>query len=81
MNTKLTLVLDTEIIKKAKIFAKTNSTSLSKLFESYLRSIFEKNNLMSELPPLTKRLAGSIPYDSDKSDKELLEDALIEKHL
>jgi hypothetical protein len=39
MNSKLTLSLDTLVIARAKTYARTNSTSLSKLIEFYLSSL------------------------------------------
>jgi len=39
MDKKLTLSLNQKIIEKAKQYAKTNSTSLSRLIESYLNSL------------------------------------------
>ncbi|RDC65762.1 hypothetical protein AHMF7616_04392 [Adhaeribacter pallidiroseus] len=36
MDTKLTLVLDKNIIERAKSYASTKKTSLSKLIETYL---------------------------------------------
>jgi predicted HicB family RNase H-like nuclease len=36
MDAKLTVKLDSEIVKKAKVYAKERNTSLTKLIESYL---------------------------------------------
>ena len=39
MNSKLTLSLDSEIIKKAKEYARRNNTSVSKIVEQYFKRI------------------------------------------
>jgi hypothetical protein len=39
MNSKLTLLLDDAVIKKAKVYSKTNETSLSKLVEEYFKAL------------------------------------------
>ncbi len=77
MATKLTLTLDNETIKAAKVYAKKNKISLSKLVEFYFKSLtssFEHYN--KNIPPITKELSGIARITTTKSDKELLEDAL-----
>ncbi len=39
MKTKLTLSLDRDIIEQAKVFARSQHQSLSKLIEGYLRQV------------------------------------------
>jgi hypothetical protein len=41
-NIKLTLSLDETVIKAAKVWAKANNTSLSKVFEDYLMDLLKK---------------------------------------
>lgn len=41
MITKLTLSMDPEIIRKAKVYAQKQNRSLSNLIETYLRSLVE----------------------------------------
>jgi len=45
MTTKLTLSMDPDIIRKAKIYARQQNRSLSNLIESYLRSLIEEGGL------------------------------------
>ena len=52
MNTKLTLVLDKDIIERAKGYASPKNTSLSKLIESYLDSITAEGKLKGDISPL-----------------------------
>ncbi|MCX6337136.1 MAG: DUF6364 family protein, partial [Bacteroidetes bacterium] len=44
MDTKLTLKLEQQVIENAKIYAKMNHTSLSKLIENYLPTILNLYN-------------------------------------
>ena len=34
-----------------------------------------------ELPPITRRLTGIVSLPGDKTDRELIEEALLEKHM
>ena len=82
MTTKLTLTLDNKIIETAKIYAKRNKISLSRLVEFYFKSLTaDYENHIENLPPITKELSGIAKIKTTKSDKELLEDALNRKFL
>ena len=74
MDKKLTLSLNASIIENAKKYAYSNQISLSKLIESYLASLIERNNSKAEITPLVKSLSGVIEL-SDNSDyrKEYME--------
>jgi len=52
MNTKLTLVLGKNIIQRAKGYASSKNTSLSKLIESYLDSTTAEGKLKEDISPL-----------------------------
>ena len=71
MNKKLTLVLDERIIENAKIFAKNNNISLSKLMEGYLKSIVDKKTKDVEITPLVESLIGvvTLPTNFDVKDE------------
>ena len=86
MTTKLTLTLDDTVIKKAKIWAEDQNTSLSRMVEGYFRRVTEnisETSAAPELPPITKKLLGiaSGNEPEKKSDKELLFEALEDKFL
>lgn len=70
----MTLSLNASIIENAKKYAYSNQISLSKLIESYLASLIERNNSKAEITPLVKSLSGVIEL-SDNSDyrKEYME--------
>jgi len=70
MDTKLTLKLDKYVIEEAKIYAASHNRSLSKIVESYLKSILDKNSDKKEeiiISPFVESLASdtNIPNDFD----------------
>jgi hypothetical protein len=82
MATKLTLTLDNKIIEKAKIYAEKNKISLSKLVEFYFKSLSHApRNKLENVPPITKELSGIARIKTEKSDKELLKEALNRRFL
>lgn len=80
MDKKLTLSLNQSIIESAKIYAKTNNISLSKLIESYLTTLTRKSKKKSEITPLVKSLSGVIEIPLDFNEKEAYSEYLIEKY-
>ena len=60
MDTKLTLKLEQTIIEKAKYYAKSHRTSLSKLIENYLLNITNEKGKEEKITPLVKSLSGII---------------------
>lgn len=84
MPTKLTLTVDENVIESAKEYAKRNKRSLSNIIEEYLKSLTDskESRKKPKLSKLVKELKGSVKDPNpNKSYKELLSDALIEKHL
>ncbi|UCS91949.1 hypothetical protein KZP23_14585 [Echinicola marina] len=68
MDKKLTLSLDQNIIERAKIYARSNNISVSKLIEAYLNSLTTKSNDI-EITPLVESLSGVINLpDNDQKD-------------
>ncbi len=80
MDRKLTLSLNESIIESAKIYAKSNSISLSKLVESYLSTLTKKKTEKVNIAPLVKSLSGVINLPSDFDEKELYGNYLMEKY-
>ena len=58
MNAKLTLKIDDSVIKSAKLYAKAHNTSLSKLTESYFKTITQKEISQKEITGVVGELAG-----------------------
>ncbi len=80
MDKKLTLSLNKSVIENAKIYAKSNNISLSKLIESYLSTLTKKSNKKSGITPLVKSLSGVIDIPSDFDEKEAYSEYLMEKY-
>jgi hypothetical protein len=80
MDKKLTLSIDTSIIESAKKYAKSNNISLSKLIESYLKTLTQRKRNSTEITPLVESLSGVISLDKDFDIKDAYADYLIEKY-
>ncbi|WP_423148792.1 DUF6364 family protein [Rubrolithibacter danxiaensis] len=81
MGNKLTLVLDKNIIEKAKVFASDRNISLSKLVESYLDKVTSNQFPEEEISPLVKDLSGVIKLPQDKNYKKEYSEYLSKKYL
>lgn len=80
MDRKLTLKLSSEVINRAKIYAKKRGISLSKLVETYLDSISDKEEGELTLSPLIEGLSGVIELPDHYDYKKERGDALEKKH-
>jgi uncharacterized protein DUF6364 len=80
METKLTLKLDKDIINQAKIYAKTNNLSLSKMVEKYFKSISDEYKSNNKNTKLVKELSGIIKLNDNENHKEKYIDHLIKKY-
>jgi hypothetical protein len=84
MDTKLTLKLDKFVIEQAKEYASSHKRSLSRIIESYLRSLInrDKNNNESdiEISPFVKSMSTGVNIPSDIDYKSEILNHLIEKH-
>ncbi len=79
MDKKLTLSLDKTVIERAKDYAKSNNISLSKLFESHLKTITKRKRDSAKITPLIESLSGVIALDVDFDFKDSYSEYLIEK--
>ena len=77
MDSKLTLKLEKEVIEKAKFYAKSQHTSLSRLIENYLMTITSEEDQES-ITPLVKSLSGIIDLPED--EKDVYSDYLTKKY-
>ena len=82
METKLTLRLNDRVIDRAKIYAKKQRISLSKMIESYLDSLTREKSDENEtdITPLIESLSGVIDLPADFDYKKEYRDYLIEKY-
>ena len=58
MNTKLTLRMDENIVRKAKMEAKRRGKSVSQMVAEFIESIGLQQNSEKDLPPTTASLVG-----------------------
>ena len=66
MDSKLTLKLNEGVIEKAKIYAKKQQTSLSRLIENYLFALTKEPQTEEEtITPLVKSLSGIVELADD----------------
>ncbi|MEQ8711365.1 MAG: DUF6364 family protein [Cyclobacteriaceae bacterium] len=79
MDTKLTLSLKKEVIQNAKVYAKANNTSLSKLIESYLSMLVKDRAEKPAVTPLVKSLIGVVDLKGE-DPKEAYRDHIAEKY-
>lgn len=85
MDSKLTLKLNKNIIEKAKEYAASKEKSLSRLIESYLKSLVDTekdiaNESADNVTPFVKslRIGKSVPNNLD--DKNIYREHLERKH-
>jgi hypothetical protein len=80
MNTKLTLKMDDSVIEEAKLFARSHHTSLSKLTETYFKTITSKSAPRKRVPGVVGELAGLLKNKEVVSSKRDYIDYLEEKY-
>lgn len=84
MDTKLTLKLDKYVIDKAKGYASSQKRSLSRVVESYLKSLVDTDkteiNDDIEISPFVKSLKTGVRIPADLDYKEVYGDYLAEKY-
>lgn len=84
MDAKLTLKLDKFVIEKAKEYASSKNKSLSRLIESYLKSLVSKEPDKSdeeiEISPFVKSLKTGVKIPDDLDPKKEYGKYLAEKY-
>ena len=80
MTTKLTLTIEQEVIRAAKIYAKRKGRSVSDLVETYLKDLAGKEKGSDEISPQVKRLVGAIKLSEDFDYKKELKKQILAKH-
>ena len=82
MNSKLTLSIDKDVARKAKVYAKSNGRSLSALVENYLKLLTRNSSIEdTEYTPRVKSLLGCITLPEDFDYKKEVADYLTKKYL
>jgi hypothetical protein len=77
---KLTLGVDPQVIEEARALADETGTSVSSMFERFVRLLAWQRRSSKPIGPLARKATGMIVLPKGRSDKEVLEDALLEKH-
>lgn len=77
---KLTLSVDPEVIEQAKRLAKETGTSVSSLFERFVRLLVRKHAAKPGLGRITRQATGMFTLPPGKTEKDVLADALAEKY-
>ena len=84
MDTKLTLKLDKAVIDKAKKYASSHNRSLSRMIESYLKSLVEKENYYQdndiEISPFVRSMQTGVKLPADLDYKKEYGNYLAEKY-
>jgi hypothetical protein len=82
MDAKLTLNIDKDVARRAKVYAKSKGRSLSDLVENYLKLLTKNSSVQdSEYTPRVKSLLGCITLPEDFDYKREIADSLIKKYL
>lgn len=82
MDAKLTLSINKDVARRAKVYAKNKGRSLSDLVENYLMLLTKNTPIEdTEYTHRVKSLLGSVALPSDFDYKKELGDALIKKYL
>ena len=79
MDSKLTLKLDANVIQRAKVYAKKQNISLSKLIENYLNALTGSSSKKIKVSPLVESMTGVVKLKEDADKKEYI-DYLTEKY-
>jgi len=84
MDTKLTLKLDKFVIEQAKEYASSQKRSLSRIIESYLKTLINRDNNKNEndieISPFVKSMSTGINIPADLDYKSEVLNHLEEKH-
>ena len=77
---KLTLNAEPEVIDEARRLAEAQGTSVSSLFARIVRFLARREGKQLPIGRLTRSASGLIKLPPGKSEREVLEDALVEKY-
>ena len=84
MDTKLTLKLDKFVIEKAKNYASSHKRSLSRIIESYLKSLINQDDSNNtddiQISSFVKSMSTGVTIPADLDYKKEYSDYLSDKH-
>jgi hypothetical protein len=76
---KLTIYTDAEVIEQAKRLAAESGTSVSAMFERFVRFLARQKGESRPIGRLTRKASGLIKLPRDKSERDVLADALADR--
>ena len=77
---KLTLSAEPEVIEAARRLAELHGTSVSAMFSRFVRVLERREQQRPEIGALAREASGLIQWPAGLSEREVLEDTLLEKH-
>jgi hypothetical protein len=78
---RFTVSAEKQLLEKAKRMAAARNTTVSAMFTRFLRALAEIDAAPAKrLGPITRRAAGLVKLPDDRSVKDLVAEALAEKH-
>ncbi len=77
---KLTLSADPEVIEQAKRLADESGTSVSTLFERFILLLARRRSDKGRVGRITRQASGIITLPRGKSERDVLADALADRH-
>jgi hypothetical protein len=77
---KITLSAEPDVIEQAHELAAQTGTSVSSLFSRMIRLLAQQRGSARPLGPLARKASGLITLPKGRSERQILEDSLLEKH-
>jgi hypothetical protein len=77
---KLTLSADAKLIRQAHKLARESGTSLSAMFERFVRLLVRRRGESPPPGPITRKASGLARLPRGRTARAVLEDALLDRH-
>jgi len=77
---RLVLSVDSSVIEQARKLAEENGTTVSAMFERFVRIRTERKRAKASLPPIARKASGLVSLPRGATDREVLADALMDKY-
>jgi hypothetical protein len=82
MTTKLTLTIEEDVIKQAKVYAAESGSSLSEIVENYFKALSApRPRKKKALAPAVKKLKGIVSLPEDADYKSIVAEEMTKKYL
>ena len=77
---KLTLSAEPDVVDMAKKLAAARGTSISAMFSQFIRALADNPQVAGKVGQTTRRMTGIAKPRRGKTDRRVLEDALIQRY-